>query len=77
MQSFVFFNFNEFIYMFFFLVRHDFRHFPLRHPPYFYGGFFTFRHEPPSAINHIGSMIIPTAMKQIQKLPIVVSTFWK
>ena len=39
--------------MFFFCVRHDIRHFPLRHPPYFYGGFLTLRHEPPSAINNI------------------------
>jgi len=36
-----------------FFVRHDICHFPLRHPPYFYGGFFAFRHEPPSAINNI------------------------
>jgi len=42
--------------MFFFLVRHDIRHFPLRHPLYFYGGFFTFRHEPPSAINNIDAL---------------------
>jgi len=57
MQSIVFFLIF-YLYFYYFLVRHIVRHFSLRHPPYFCGGFLTFCHEPPSAINNIDSEII-------------------